>query len=128
MKLSLRHYGIILATLATALLHLSLFFEAGFNKFDPIVLNGLGYLALLGAYFLPIAFFQQRHTLAWRLLLGYTILTFVLWIFLGDKHFVWGTYSATGYFAKTAELFLMGFLWADRPRAAGVSSPAPSSH
>ena len=34
MKLSLRHYGIILAALATALLHLSLFFELE-NKLDP---------------------------------------------------------------------------------------------
>jgi hypothetical protein len=126
MKLSLKHYGIILAILATALLHLSLFFELE-NKLDPVFLNGFGYLALLGAYFLPIAFFQQRHTLAWRLLLGYTVLTFVLWVFLGDKHFVWGTYSATGYFAKTAELFLMGFLWADRPRTAAAPSPAPTS-
>jgi hypothetical protein len=84
-------------------------------------------LALLGAYFLPIPFFQQRHKLAWRALFGYTVLTFVLWIFLGDKHFVWGTYSATGYFAKTAEIFLMAFLWADRPRPAAVPSPAPSA-
>lgn len=126
MKLSLRQYGIILATLATALLHLSLFFELE-NKLDPVFLNGFGYLALLGAYFLPIAFFQQRHTLAWRLLLGYTVLTFILWVIFGDKQFVWGTYSATGYFAKTAELFLMGFLWADRPRAAAAPSPAPTS-
>jgi len=126
MKLSLRHYGIILTTLATALLHLSLFFELE-NKLDPVFLNGFGYLALLGAYFLPIPFFQRRHTLAWRLLLGYTILTFVLWVFFGDKQFVWGTYAATGYFAKAAELLLMGFLWADRPRSAAAPSPVPSS-
>jgi hypothetical protein len=126
MNLTGRQYGILLGGLATALLHLSLFFELE-NKLDPVFLNGFGYLALLGAYFLPIAFFQQRHNLAWRLLFGYTVLTFVLWIIFGDKHFVWGTYSATGYFAKLAELFLVGFLWADRPRAVAAPSPAPTS-
>ena len=54
MNLTGKHYGIILFGLATAILHLSLFSQMGF---DPIVLNGLGYLALLGAYFLPIPLF-----------------------------------------------------------------------
>ena len=114
MNLTVRHYGIILFGLATALLHLSLFSQMGF---DPIVLNGLGYFALLGAYFLPIPFFQQRRNLVWWALMGYTVLTFVLWIILGDKNFVPGTSSATGYYAKAAELFLMGFLLADRPKS-----------
>ena len=113
MNLTAKHYGIILSGLATAFLHLSLFSLLGF---DPIVLNGVGYLALLAAYFLPIPFFQQRHRLVWWALLGYTILTFVLWIILGDKNFVPGTSSAIGYYAKAAELFLMGFLLADRPK------------
>ena len=114
MNLTAKHYGIILFGLATAVLHLSLFSRMGL---DPIVLNGLGYLALLGAYFLPIPFFQQRHNLVWWALMGYTVLTFVLWIILGDKNFVAGTTSATGYYAKAAELFLMGFLLADRPKS-----------
>lgn len=114
MNLTGKHYGIILATLATALLHLSLLPQMGA---DPIALNGLGYLALLGAYFLPIPFFQQRHRLVWWALMGYTVLTFVLWIILGDKNFVPGTSSAIGYYAKAAELFLMGFLLADRPNS-----------
>lgn len=114
MKLSGKQIGIVIATLATALLHLSLFAKLGA---DPIVLNGLGYLALLGAYFLPIPFFQQRHKLVWWILLGYTILTFVLWIIMGDKNFVAGTFSAIGYYAKIAELFLMGILWLDKPKS-----------
>jgi len=113
MTLTGKHYGIILFGLATALLHLSLFSQMGF---DPIVLNGLGYLALLGAYFLPIPFFQERHNLVWWALLGYTVLTFILWVILGDKNFVPGTSSATGYYAKAAEVILLGFLWADKPK------------
>lgn len=115
MNLTGKHYGIILSTLATALLHLALFPRLGL---DPIVLNGLGYLALLGAYFLPIPFFQQRHKLVWWALLGYTVLTFILWIILGDKNFTFDfSTAAIGYYARVAELFLIGFLLADRPNS-----------
>jgi len=114
MNLTGKRYGIILATLATAFLHLSLFSQMGF---DPIVLNGLGYLGLLGAYFLPIPFFQQRHKLVWRALAGYTLLTIILWVLLGDKQFVLGTSSAIGYYAKTAEVILLAFLWSDKPKS-----------
>jgi len=114
MNLTGKHFGIILSTLATALLHLSLLPRMGL---DPIALNGFGYLALLGAYFLPIPFLQQRHNLVWWALMGYTVLTFILWILLGDKNFTFDFSSAAiGYYAKTAELFLMGFLLADRPK------------
>ena len=109
MKLTVKHYGIILATLATALLHLSLLPDIGFT------LNGLGYIGLLGAYFLPISFFQQRHKLVWWALVGYTLLTIILWIILGNKQFVPGTSSAIGYYAKTAEVILLAFLWSDKP-------------
>src|SRR5215211_7616614 len=113
MQLTGKHYGIILSGLATALLHLSLFSQLGL---DPIFLNGFGYLALLAAYFLPIPFFQQRHKLIWWALFGYTLLTIILWIILGDKQFVPGTSSAIGYYAKAAEIILLAFLWADKPK------------
>lgn len=114
MNLTGKHYGIIIFTLATALLHLSLFPRMGP---DPIALNGLGYLALLGAYFLPVPFFQQRHNLVWWALLGYTALTFVLWVIMGDKTLTFDfSNAAIGYYAKAAELFLIGFLVADKPK------------
>lgn len=112
MSLTAKHYGIIVFCLATAFLHLSLLPTMGP---DPIALNGFGYLALLGAYFLPIPFFQQRHRLVWWALVGYTVLTIVLWVILGDKQFVAGTSSAIGYYAKAAEVILLAFLWADKP-------------
>ena len=111
MKLSAVRIGILLSGLATALLHLSLYSKLGL---DPIFLNGFGYLGLLAAYFLPIDFFQQRHKLVWWALLGYTILTIVLWVILGDLTFVAGTTSATGYYAKAAEVLLVIFLLLDR--------------
>jgi hypothetical protein len=113
MTLSGKHYGILLTGLATAILHVILFSKLGP---DPIVLNGLGFLALLGAYFLPIPFLQERHKLVWWILVGYTILTIILWVIMGDKNFVAGTSSATGYYAKAAEVLLLGFLWADKPK------------
>ena len=126
MNLTGKHYGIILFTLATALLHLSFYpyYDAQGRPFDPIVLNGLGYLALLGAYFLPIQFFQQRHRLVWWALFGYTVLTIILWVMLGDKQFVPGTSSAIGYYAKAAEVILLAFLWTDKkqPASSGTYS------
>ena len=112
MNLTGKHYGIILTTLATAFLHLSLYPILGL---DPIFLNGFGYLALLGAYFLPIPFLQQQHKLVWWALFGYTVLTIILWVVLGDKQFVAGTSSAIGYYAKAAEVALLAFLWSDKP-------------
>jgi hypothetical protein len=111
MKLTAKHYGIILFALATAVLHIILFPDIMFT------LNGLGYLALLAAYFLPVPFLQERHHLVWWALVGYTVLTIILWVIMGDKNFVAGTSSATGYYAKTAEVLLLAFLLADRPKS-----------
>lgn len=112
MKLSGKHYGIILSNLATAFLHITLFPDIVFT------LNGVGYLGLLGAYFLPIPLFQERHRLVWWVLVGYTLLTIILWVVMGDKQFVAGTSSAIGYYAKAAEVILLVFLWADKPKSA----------
>ena len=115
MSITSKQYGIVVFALATALLHLFLFTRLGP---DPIALNGLGYLALLGAYFLPVPILRQNHRLVWWTMFGYTILTFVLWLILGDKTFTLDfSNAAIGYYAKTAELFLLGFLWADKPKS-----------
>ena len=114
MNFAPRHYGIIIATLVTAYLHLSLY--SYYAKPDPIVLNGAGFLGILGAYFLPIAFFQQKHKLVWWGFVGYTVLTIILWAVLGNKDFSANIASASGYYAKVAELFLLGFLVADKPK------------
>lgn len=111
MKLSLRHYGMIISGLATAYLHISLYPDFGY--FDWVVLNGFGTLALLGAYFLPIPFFQQRRQTVFWALFGYIALTILLWLIFGDKTFVYETTAATGYYAKTAELLLLALLGPD---------------
>lgn len=113
MQLKFRHYAIIVFTLATAFLHLAVYPDIPAS--DPIFLNGFGYLALLGIYFLPIPSFQQYPKQNWWALVGYTVLTFILWVILGDKDFGHTRTSAIGYYAKTAELLLLVFLWLDRP-------------
>jgi hypothetical protein len=112
MKLTLKHYGIIIFTLATAYLHLSLYPDFGFT------LNGIGYICLLIAYFLPIPLFEDKeiHLIIWWGLVIYTIVTIILWFAIGDMRFVFGTSSATGYYAKTAEVLLLACLWPDKPK------------
>jgi len=115
MKLSFRHYGIIISGLITAYLHISLYPD--FGHLDWIVLNGFGTIALLAAYFIPIQFFQQRHRIIFWTLFGYILLTIFLWLIFGDKSFHFATTSATGYYAKLAEFALLAFLWTDQPKA-----------
>jgi len=115
MKLSLRHYGIIISGLTTAYLHISLYPD--FGRLDWIVLNGFGTIALLGAYFLPIPYFQKKHLTVFWALAGYIVLTILLWLIFGDKTFHLATTAAIGYYAKTAEFILLAFLWADQPKA-----------
>ena len=118
MKLSLRHYGIVISSLTTALLHISLYPDFGY--FDWIVLNGFGSIALLAAYFLPIPLFQKRHETIFWAMFGYVSLTILLWIVFGDKTFVLKTTAAIGYYAKTAEIFLLAFMWSDLPKTRQV--------
>jgi len=113
MKLALRHYGIIISGLTTAFLHISLYPD--FGHLDWIVLNGFGTIALLAAYFLPIPFFQKRHYTVFWIMIGYIFLTIMLWLIFGDKTFQLATTAAIGFYAKTAELLLLVFLWADLP-------------
>ena len=124
MKLASRHYGIIVAALITAVLH----FAAALDKQlfpegpDPLfLLNGLGYLGLLGAYFLPIPFFQQKHNLVRQGFILYAIVTIVAWlvIWVGfyvirDGHSFFDHDSVYGVPAKIAEIVLIFFLRADR--------------
>jgi hypothetical protein len=124
-RLQARHYAIILLVVATALLH----FGAALDRAlfpdgpDPLfLLNGLGYLGLLGAYFLPIPFFQQRHKLVWYALFGYVILTIVAWLVIWVGINVIGNHvpffsrdSLYGVPAKIIELVVLSLLWRDKP-------------
>lgn len=126
MQLKTNQYVIILLILATAVLHLL----AAFDRIlfpdgvpDPLfLLNGLGYLGLLGAYFLPIPFLQQNHKLVWRVLYIYVIVTIAAWlvIWVGfnvirDGVAFFSRDSIYGVPAKIIEVILLSLLWRDKP-------------
>jgi hypothetical protein len=125
MKLSTRQYGIILLGFFTAFLHLAAAFDRALfpDSPDPLfILNGLGFIGLLGAYFLPVRFFQERHKLIWQALFGYVILTIAAWlvIWVGlnvikDGVPFFSHDSLYGVPAKIAEVGLLGLLRSDKP-------------
>jgi hypothetical protein len=127
MKLSGRHYAIIIFTLITAVLHLLAAVDKQLFPGGPdplFILNGLGYLGLLGAYFLPISFLQQRHELVRRVYMGYAILTILAWIFIWVIQAVIINHtpffdhdSLYGVPAKIAEVILLLFLSADKSQS-----------
>ncbi len=124
MKLTTRQIGIALMSILTAVLHIaaaldrSLFPEGP----DPLfILNGVGYFGLLGAYLLPIPFFQQRHNLVRWAMIGFAILTILAWVFIWVIQYViiqgvpfFSRDSIYGVPAKLAELALIFLLRADK--------------
>lgn len=104
---------IVLAALTTALIHIWLAFQFP-SGVDPVfVLNGLGYLALTALLFLPLpALDRWRNLLRW-LLIGYTLVTLLAWLFIGAR-------SPLAYFDKTVELLLIACLWLDGQRSRRV--------
>jgi hypothetical protein len=97
--------GIIVLTVATALTHISLLFP------DPVfILNGLGYLALLAALYLPIPqLMPYRRQIRW-LLIGYTLLTIGLWLAFGSRILI-------GYVNKLNEVVLIALLLLEQRRS-----------
>jgi hypothetical protein len=99
---------VILLACATALIHLVLAFQFPDGP-DPIfILNGLGYLGLVTLLYLPVApLSHYRGWIRWTLL-GYTVLTIILWILIGPKELIWG------YIDKLIEVCLAVLLWMEQ--------------
>ena len=96
--------GIIVLTVVTAAVHLYL----GFQGLPLFVLNGLGYLALLAALYLPVPrLLPYRNAVRW-VLVGYTALTIVLWLVITG-----GISAAIGYMDKVVEVLLIVMLLAE---------------
>jgi len=124
MKLTSKQVGIAVTALVAAVLHLLAAFDRALfpDGPDPLfILNGLGYLGLLGAYVLPIRLFQQRHAWVRWVLIGYAILTIVAWIWIYVIQFVilggtpfFSRDAVYGIPAKVAEAILIALLWSDK--------------
>lgn len=104
-QLGLLQTGIIVLTVATAIIHFSLVFPS-----PMFILNGLGYLTLLAALFLPIPQLTSYRRLVRWALLGYTALTVVLWVIIGSR-------IPIAYVAKAIEVVLIVLLWLDSRQA-----------
>ena len=95
--------GIVLLTLGTALIHLQLAFP------DPVfILNGLGYLTLLAALYLP-QLVRYRNVVRW-VLVGYAALTIFLWVLIGAR-------TPIGYIDKAMEVALIALLLIEARRS-----------
>ena len=96
--------GIVLLTLATALIHLQLAFPD-----LMFILNGLGYLALLAALYLPIPQLAPYRNIVRWVFIGYTALTLTLWLIIGER-------TAAGFISAAAEVALIVLLLLDARR------------
>lgn len=100
--------GIIVLALATALIHFGLNVMMG--KLDVLfTLNGLGYLALLAALFLPIPILSRYRSLIRWVFIVYTLITIGAWIAMGARDLL-------GYTTKLIEVALVILLLLDRSR------------
>lgn len=105
MNLNTKQWGIVILSLATAIIHFSLLFP------DVLfILNGAGFLTLLAAYILPIQYFRQNRALIRIAFMAFTAITILAWVAIGDKSWPAGM---LGYFTKAIELALLGLLWSD---------------
>lgn len=94
--------AIMLLTVVTAVVHLTLHFPN-----ILFILNGLGYLAFLASLYLPThwLFVGLRPWMRW-VLLGYTLLTMVSWIAMGDR-------TTLAYMTKMVEALLITLLFVE---------------
>jgi hypothetical protein len=95
--------AILLLVMATALIHLWKGVSDGLLMF---IANGLGYLALAAAAYLPIAALANLRKLAKWALLAFTAVTIIGWIVIGER-------SAIGYIDKAIELVLIVLVFLD---------------
>jgi hypothetical protein len=102
---SVLRIGIAALTLATALIHLQLNFP------DPVfILNGLGYLALLTALYLPVPQLARYRNVVRLVLVGYAALTIFLWVLVGAR-------IPIGYIDKAMEVTLISLLLIEARRS-----------
>ncbi len=100
--------GILFLGAAIALIHFYLNFLMG--KVDLLfTLNGLGYLGLLGLLYLPLPVARDHRQLVRIVLIAFTLLTIIMWVFLGKP------YTGLGYVTKLIEAGLVVLLFIKRP-------------
>lgn len=120
--LSPLQWAIVALTVVTAAIHIWLglryLSDAGGWIF---VLNGVGYLALLALLLANHAALTPHRPLIRWVLIGYTALTVIAWLFIGTgSPFAgpvrMGTQTVIAYLDKAVEITLIVLLWIDGQR------------
>lgn len=101
--MNLRQMLIVLLALTTAAIHFSLLFPD-----VMFILNALGFVSFAAAMFLPLPVIKDRRKLVRWGFIGYTLLTILLWVFIGER-------STLGYITKGVEVALVALLWFEKP-------------
>lgn len=99
--------GIVVLTLATAVIHLVLAIP---NQLVLFYLNALGYVALLAALYLPIAALASYRNLVRWALIAYTAVTVIAWVAIGERNTI-------AYADKAIEVALIVLLLLEGRRA-----------
>ena len=110
----MRRWAIILLTVATALVHLSFFIQDPRGNFI-FLLNGLGYLGLLGLLYVRVGLPASLVRLVRPALMGYAALTIVLYVVISYQAQSWSI--PIGPIDKLVELVLIGLLWSEERSA-----------
>jgi hypothetical protein len=110
-QMSPRKLSIILLTSVTALVHIWLAFSA-LSQGDTttlimFLLNGIGYLVLLAAYFLPLPFARDHHRLVRWAFIAFIAVTIIGWVAIGLR-------TPLAYADKLAEVALIVLLLTDK--------------
>ena len=115
MSASSLRLGIVLLGVTTGIIHLVVLnlrlIGAGYSFDIPFTLNGLGFLAFSAAMLWRPAFLAGRETLIRWAFIGFTVVTIVAWLILGDMGDIlgWGT--------KAIEVALLVLLFLEGRRA-----------
>lgn len=104
----MRRWAIILLTLATAFIHLAIYFSDPPN-YTLFLLNGLGYLGLLGLLYLPLPLPAALRRLVRPVFIGYTLLTIVMYVVMSARFGNWTV--PLGPIDKVVEIALVFLLW-----------------
>ncbi|MGD9091686.1 MAG: hypothetical protein PVF74_02480 [Anaerolineales bacterium] len=101
MRHSTLHAVIIVTALVTAIIHLVVLSYLLGEISLLFVLNGLGFLVLLAAWYYTQGFLVDQRTALHIVFILYTIATIAAWVAIGDRS------DALGIFTKLDELFLV---------------------
>jgi hypothetical protein len=113
--------NVILVTgLITALVHLVVLNVIIFNSEGHLdllfSLNGLGYLTLLGMFFLTPSFVLEQWDFFHFAFMGFAAVTILAFFLMGGTGFGGTEVDPLGYFSKAVEVSLIAALWIHRGR------------